>query len=72
MRLLSVELRDFRNVAQARIDPSPRATVLVGENGQGKTNVLEAVYFACTLKPLRASRLVELVRFGAERGLVAA
>jgi DNA replication and repair protein RecF len=72
MRLLSVELRDFRNVAQARIVPSPRATVLVGENGQGKTNVLEAVYLACTLKPLRASRLVELIRFGAERGVVAA
>jgi len=38
--------------------------VLVGRNGQGKTNLLEAVYFLCTLKPLRAGRLVELVRFG--------
>jgi DNA replication and repair protein RecF len=46
--------------------------VLVGENGQGKTNLLEAIYLACTLKPLRAARLAELVRFGAERGLVAA
>jgi DNA replication and repair protein RecF len=72
MRLLSVEVRDFRNVAEARLVPSPRATILVGENGQGKTNVLEAIYFVCTLKPLRASRLVELVRFGAERGTVTA
>ncbi|GEJ57696.1 DNA replication and repair protein RecF [Anaeromyxobacter diazotrophicus] len=46
--------------------------MLLGENGQGKTNLLEAVYFACTLKPLRAARLAELVRFGAERALVAA
>jgi DNA replication and repair protein RecF len=46
--------------------------VLVGENGQGKTNLLEAIYLACTLKPLRATRLAELVRFGAERGSVAA
>jgi DNA replication and repair protein RecF len=36
---------------------------VVGRNGQGKTNLLEAVYFLCTLKPLRASRLLELVRF---------
>ena len=46
--------------------------MLVGENGQGKTNLLEAIYLACTLKPLRAVRLAELVRFGAERGSVAA
>ncbi len=72
MRLLSVDVQDFRNVARARVLPSPRATILVGENGQGKTNFLEAVYFACTLRPLRASRLAELVRFGAERATVAA
>ena len=72
MRVLSVDIHDFRNVERAHLEPSPRATVLVGENGQGKTNVLEAVYFACTLKPLRAARLSELVRFGAEEAAVAA
>ena len=72
MRLLSVDVHDFRNIAQAHLDPSPRATILVGENGQGKTNLLEAVYFACTLKPLRASRLADLVRFGTEKATVAA
>ena len=70
MRLLSLQLRDFRNVAAADIEPSPRATVLVGPNGQGKTNLLEAVFFLSTLKPLRAGRLAELVRFGAERARV--
>lgn len=54
------------------MEPAPRATILVGENGQGKTNFLEAVYFLATLKPLRAGRLAELVRIGAERGQVAA
>ena len=72
MRLLSLHLRDFRNVVQADLKPSARATVLVGPNGQGKTNLLEAVYLLCTLKPLRASRLAELVRFGAERARVEA
>ncbi|HEX9291502.1 MAG TPA: DNA replication/repair protein RecF [Anaeromyxobacteraceae bacterium] len=72
MRLRSLDVQDFRNIALARLLPSPRATILVGENGQGKTNLLEAVYLACTLKPLRATRLAELVRFGAERATVAA
>ncbi len=70
MRLLSLALSDFRNVQAARIEPSPRATVLVGPNGQGKTNLLEALFLLCTLRPLRAGRLAELVRFGAERARV--
>jgi DNA replication and repair protein RecF len=70
VRLLSLSLRDFRNVREARLEPSPRATVLVGPNGQGKTNLLEALFLLCTLKPLRAARLAELVRFGAERARV--
>jgi DNA replication and repair protein RecF len=41
--------------------------VLAGPNGQGKTNFLEACYLLATLRPLRAQRLAELVRFGAER-----
>ena len=44
---------------------SPRTSVLAGPNGQGKTNFLEACYLLTTLRPLRASRLAELVRFGA-------
>ncbi len=72
MRILSVDVHDFRNIARAHLDPSPRATVLVGDNGHGKTNLLEAVYFACTLKPLRAARLADLVRFGAGRATVEA
>ena len=70
MRLLSLALRDFRNIREARLEPSPRATVLVGPNGQGKTNLLEGLFLLCTLKPLRAARLAELVRFGAERARV--
>jgi len=70
VRLLSLSLRDFRNVREARLEPSPRTTVLVGPNGQGKTNLLEGLFLLCTLKPLRATRLAELVRFGAERARV--
>jgi DNA replication and repair protein RecF len=72
MRLVSLSIRDFRNLAAVDLDPSPRATILVGENGQGKTNLLEAIFFLTTLKPLRGARLQELVRFGSERAQVAA
>jgi DNA replication and repair protein RecF len=71
VKLLSLEIRDFRNLASVALEPSPRASVLVGQNGQGKTNLLEAIAFLATLKPLRATRLQELVRFGAAGAAVA-
>ncbi len=71
MRLARLAVRDFRNLAAVELEPSPRATILVGENGQGKTNLLEAIFFLATLKPLRGVRLQELVRFGADRADVA-
>jgi DNA replication and repair protein RecF len=71
LRLVSLSVRDFRNLGSVDLEPSPRATILLGENGQGKTNLLEAIYFLTTLKPLRAARLAELVRFGTERAQVA-
>jgi DNA replication and repair protein RecF len=64
VRLLALRLRDFRNIEAADLEPGPRATVIVGPNGQGKTNLLEAVYLLATLKPLRTARLAELPRFG--------
>src|SRR5262249_60559848 len=55
---------------RASIQASPHATVVVRSKGQGKTSLLEALYFLCTLRPLRAGRLSELVRFGAARAEV--
>jgi DNA replication and repair protein RecF len=71
LKLRALHVQDFRNLAAVELAPSPRATVLLGENGQGKTNLLEAIYVLTTLKPLRAVRLVELIRFGAAQGAVA-
>jgi len=64
MHLSGLRVRDFRNLAHVDLALGPRATVITGANGQGKTNLLEALYVLATLKPLRASRLAELVRFG--------
>jgi DNA replication and repair protein RecF len=64
MRLRQLSVERFRNLGQVSLTPSARATVLVGQNGQGKTNLLEAIFYLLTLKPLRAGKLAELVRFG--------
>ena len=54
------------------IEPHPRFNVLSGDNGQGKTNVLEAIYLLGTLRSFRAGKTEEMVRFGAESALVRA
>jgi len=71
VRLLRLAIADFRNLASADLSPSPRTTVLVGENGQGKTNLLEAIFVLTTLRPLRQARLADLVRHGAAKAAVA-
>ncbi len=53
MRLRSATLRNFRNIEAAGIEFSAQFTCLLGSNGQGKTNVIEALYLVAALRPLR-------------------
>lgn len=64
LRLASVELRDFRNHASLRIDRMKGLTVLVGENGAGKTNVLESLHLTLAGESFRRARLSQIVRHG--------
>ena len=66
MRVLSLSLRDFRTYEAADVRLGPGLTVISGRNGAGKTNLLEALYFACTARSCRTSNEREVVRFGAE------
>jgi DNA replication and repair protein RecF len=59
-------LRDFRTYEAAEVQFGPGLTVVTGRNGAGKTNLLEAVYFACTGRSCRTGNERECVRFGAE------
>jgi DNA replication and repair protein RecF len=58
-------VRDFRSYEAAELRPGPGLTVIAGRNGAGKTNLLEALYFACTGRSCRTANERESVRFGA-------
>src|SRR5689334_15412697 len=65
MRALAVEalsIRALRNLAQVDIEPGARFNVVSGDNGQGKTNLLEAIYVLATSKSFRGGRPGEMVQ----------
>lgn len=64
-RLRSLAVRDFRNLARLDLPFPAEGLVLVGENGQGKTNLLEAIYYLELLRSARGARDQDVVRFGA-------
>jgi DNA replication and repair protein RecF len=71
VRVETVAVWDYRNLAEAEISLGPGFTVLWGHNGAGKTNLLEAIYLVSTLRSFRTSDLGVLVRSSAEAGRVA-
>ena len=66
MRLLRLELRNFRNHREVRADLEGRPTLILGENGSGKTNWIEAAALLSIGRSFRGSRDRELVRRGAD------
>ena len=72
MRVVSLNLEQFRNYAEQTLCPGPGLNILVGRNAQGKSNVLEAVYILATSKSTRAGKDTELIRFGCPTGRVLA
>src|SRR5687768_10342512 len=63
MILRTLTTQSFRNLADAETELHPQSNILVGRNGQGKTNLLEAIYFLATTKSFRTSRVASLFRF---------
>jgi DNA replication and repair protein RecF len=70
--LESLELADFRSYRTADVTFQPGANVLVGRNAQGKTNVLEAIYYLATGSSHRTSSDMPLVRAGCDAAIVRA
>jgi len=71
MRITHLQLTDFRSYATAHIEFGEGVTTLVGRNGHGKTNVVEAVRYLSTLSSHRVATDAPLLRAGAERAVVA-
>jgi DNA replication and repair protein RecF len=63
--LRAVEVRDFRNLARVDLELPREGIAVVGDNGQGKTSLLEAIYYLHVLRSMRGAHDAEVVRFGA-------
>ncbi len=70
MKIKTLRLRSFRNYPQLLLHPPAGVTVLFGENGSGKTNLLEAVHLCCLGKSHRAGSDREMIRNGADSAAV--
>lgn len=64
VELHHLSVRDFRNLRRVELRPPPEGLAVVGDNGHGKTNLLEAIYYMQLLRSARGARDQELVRFG--------
>ena len=63
MNLTKLTLRDFRNYSFIELEPAPGVNLIVGDNAQGKTNLLEAIGYLGSGKSFRAQKTAEMVRF---------
>ena len=72
MIVTRLELVDFRNYSDASFDFHPGTTAIVGLNGQGKTNLAEAMAYLATLDSFRGAPLDALIRAGADTAVIRA
>lgn len=70
MRVLSIGCKEFRNIAAIELYPCEEMNVIYGENAQGKTNLLEAIWLFTGAKSFRGAKDSELVRLKSEKALL--
>ena len=68
MNLSELYLRSFRNYEELTLQTDPGVNLIVGENAQGKTNLLEAIFYLGSGKSFRAQKNSEMIRFGGDFG----
>ena len=66
MKIESLKLKNFRNYELLNLKFDDAANIFYGDNAQGKTNILEAVYLSGTTKSHRGSKDRDMIRFGEE------
>ena len=72
MKLQSLKLYDFRNYAAAGVQLYPGVNLIVGENAQGKTNLLEAIVYLSSARSPRTRTDRELLSFGQNKCVIRA
>ncbi len=72
MILRELELSDFRNIEKLLLSPGERVNIICGENAQGKTNLIEALWLFTGAKSFRQTKDGEFVRFGKEKAILKA
>ncbi len=70
VRITELAVAGFRNLRMARLAPDPRANVLLGSNGQGKTSLLEAIDYAASLRSFRGASRAQLLGHDADEAQV--
>lgn len=70
MKINSLILENFRNYANLEVDFDESRNILVGENAQGKTNLVEAIYMTAFAKSFRTNNASDMIRFGEKTGRV--
>ena len=68
MIVKSIELKNFRNYRELKLEFNENTNIFYGDNAQGKTNILEAVYLSGTTKSHKGSRDRDMIFFGEEEG----
>jgi DNA replication and repair protein RecF len=71
LRISRIQARGFRNLRDLELAPGPRFNVLYGDNGQGKSNLLEAIDYLGSLRSFRGASAAEMIAQGDERALLA-
>ncbi len=72
MKLEVLELKNYRNCLNLELDFNSGKVLIIGKNAQGKTNILESIYFLSTLKSPRASTNIELINFDSQKSEISA
>lgn len=70
MKIQSLSISNFRNYQNLKIDFDDKVNIFIGKNAQGKTNLLESIYYCCIGKSFKSSKDKELIKWGEEKGFI--
>lgn len=70
MFIENIKLKNFRNYEEQKITLNDKINIIYGDNAQGKTNILEAIFLCSMGKSFRAKKDKELIKFGEEKAYI--